>query len=62
MTIAVSNHPLVAHKISLLRDKTTKSKQFREVMHEIGLLMGVWATNDLDLEKTKMVPSLHSYK
>ena len=42
-----SNHPLVAHKISRLRDKTTKPKKFRELVREISALLAYEATADL---------------
>lgn len=48
--ITVLNHPLIMHKISLLRDKNTSSKQFRELIEEIGMLMGFEALRDLPVE------------
>jgi uracil phosphoribosyltransferase len=42
-----SNHPLVAHKLSLLRAKTTEPKKFRELIREIAGLMAYEATADL---------------
>jgi uracil phosphoribosyltransferase len=48
--VHASSHPLVAHKISILRNKNTKPKQVREVMHEIGLLLAYEATSDLPLK------------
>ena len=42
-----SSHPLVAHKLSLLRDKHTDSKNFRELVREISTLMVYEATMDL---------------
>jgi uracil phosphoribosyltransferase len=43
----VSGHPLVAHKIALLRDKTTAPKQFRELVRELSWLLGYEAMADL---------------
>ena len=43
----ISNHPLVAHKLSLLRDKNTKPKEFRELTREIATLLTYEATQDL---------------
>ncbi len=43
------NHPLIMHKISMLRDKDTSVKDFRELVYEIALLMGYEATRDLDM-------------
>lgn len=42
-----SNHPLVAHKLSLLRDKKTEPKKFRELVREISALLTYEATQDL---------------
>lgn len=44
-----SIHPLVAHKLSLLRDKNTEPKKFRELIREIAALLAYEATNDLIL-------------
>jgi uracil phosphoribosyltransferase len=42
-----SSHPLVAHKLSLLRDQKTEPKKFRELVREIAALMAYEATQDL---------------
>jgi uracil phosphoribosyltransferase len=42
-----SSHPLVAHKVTLLRDKTTKPERFRALVREIAALMTYEATADL---------------
>jgi len=47
-TIYESSHPLVAHKLTRLRDKTTKSKKFRELIREISALLAYEATADLE--------------
>ncbi len=44
-----SRHPLVAHKLTKLRDKTTKPKKFRELVREIAALLTYEATADLAL-------------
>ncbi len=44
-----SQHPLVAHKLSRLRDKETKSKKFRELIREISALLAYEATADLTI-------------
>ncbi len=46
----VINHPMVQHKLSIMRDKNTGSKDFRELLKEIGLLMGYEVTRDFPLE------------
>lgn len=50
----VMDHPLVAHKISMMRDVNTSVKDFRELVNEIALLMGYEATKDLVLTKKKV--------
>lgn len=47
----ICDHPLVQHKISLLRDVNTGSKEFRELVNEISMLMCYEATRDLPLKK-----------
>jgi uracil phosphoribosyltransferase len=42
-----SRHPLVAHKLSRLRDKSTEPKKFRELVREIAALLAYEATADL---------------
>lgn len=49
-----SIHPLVAHKLSLLRDKSTEPKKFRELIREIAALLAYEATNDLILYQTNI--------
>lgn len=44
-----SQHPLVAHKLRLLRDKNTEPKKFRELVREISALLAYEATADLGL-------------
>ena len=53
-TVHVIDHPLVAHKMSILRDKHTSVKDFRELVSEIGMLITYEATRDLPLT-TKVV-------
>ena len=48
--VVVVNHPLIAHKLSLLRDQTTPSVQFRQLMREISLLLGYEVLRDLPVE------------
>ncbi len=45
--VQISTHPLVAHKLSLLRDQNTDSKNFRELLREISTLLTYEATADL---------------
>lgn len=48
-TIHASNHPLVAHKLTRLRDKTTEPKKFRELVREVSALLAYEATADLEI-------------
>ncbi len=50
----ISSHPLVAHKLTLLRDRETEPKKFRELVRELGSLLTYEATADLKLSP-KMV-------
>ena len=46
----VINHPMIQHKLTIMRNKETGSKDFRELLKEIALLMGYELTRDLPLE------------
>lgn len=48
--VVVIDHPMVQHKLSILRDRDTSSKQFRELVRELALFEGYEATRDLPLE------------
>ncbi len=47
--VHIMDHPLVAHKLTILRDKDTTFKDFRELVAEIGMLITYEATRDLPL-------------
>lgn len=47
--VFISEHPLVKHKLTLLRDRNTDSKRFRELVREITILLCYEATRDLGL-------------
>ena len=47
-------HPLIQHKISILRDKNTSLKEFRELAEEISMLMGYEVTRDLPLKEVEV--------
>ena len=47
--VFVMDHPLVQHKLSLIRDKNTGSKEFREVVEELAMLIAYEVTRDLPL-------------
>lgn len=50
----IMDHPLVQHKITLLRDENTGSKEFRELISEIAMLMCYEATRNLPLEEVEV--------
>ena len=47
--IMIMDHPLIQHKLSIIRESTTSSKDFREIIGEIAMLMTYEATRDLPL-------------
>ncbi len=50
----VINHPMIQHKLTIMRDKKTGSKDFRELLNEISLLMGYEVTRDIALEDVEI--------
>ncbi|MDR2559583.1 MAG: uracil phosphoribosyltransferase [Oscillospiraceae bacterium] len=52
--LKILDHPLLQHKISLLRDKNTIMKEFRELVSEISMLMTYEATRDLPLKEVQV--------
>mgnify|MGYP004606888863 CR=1 FL=1 len=52
--VYVMDHPLIQHKLSLMRDKTTGVKEFREAVSEIATLMCYEATRDLPLKEIEI--------
>ena len=53
-TFHVLNHPLITHKLTLMREKETGSKDFRELLNEITMLMGYELTRDFPLEDVEI--------
>ena len=53
-TLHVLNHPLIQHKLSILRDKETSVKEFRELVSEIAGLMCFEATRDMPTEEVEI--------
>jgi len=52
--VYVMEHPLVQHKVAMLRDKNTTTKDFRNLAEEIALLMAYEVTRDLPLEEVEV--------
>jgi uracil phosphoribosyltransferase len=50
MKLTVVDHPLVQHKLAIIRDKNTGNKEFRELMEEVTMLMAYEAMRDLELD------------
>lgn len=50
----VINHPMIQHKLSIMRDKETGSKDFRQLLKEISLLMGYEVTRDIPLDEVNI--------
>ncbi len=49
--VVVFDHPLIQHKLSIMRDKNTGAKEFRELLSEIAMLMVYEVTRDLETEE-----------
>ena len=60
--LTVITHPLVQHKLSILRDKGTSKKTFRALVDEISMLMGYEVTKDLKLEDVEIETPLERMK
>ncbi|MBQ3223258.1 MAG: uracil phosphoribosyltransferase [Clostridia bacterium] len=52
--VHVLNHPLIQHKLTIMRKKETGSKDFRQLLDEIAMLMGYEVTRDLPLEDVEI--------
>ena len=52
--VFVFDHPLIQHKVSLLRDKNTDTKEFRELVSEIAMLMTYEVTRDMPLKEVEL--------
>ncbi|MCR5351545.1 MAG: uracil phosphoribosyltransferase [Bacteroidales bacterium] len=50
----VIDHPMIQHKLTIMRDKETGSKDFRQLLEEISLLMGYEITRDIPLEDVEI--------
>ena len=56
------NHPLIEHKLSILRDKNTGTKEFRELANEIGTFLCYKAMEDAELEDTQIETPICNFK
>ena len=58
----VMDHPLIQHKLSHMRDKNTGSKEFRELLNEISMLMAYEVTRDLPLVEVEVETPISTCK
>lgn len=58
--VVIFDHPLIQHKISILRDKRTGTNEFRSLVEEIAMLMGYEALRDLPLEDQEVETPLET--
>ncbi len=52
--VFVLDHPLIQHKLALIRDENTGSKEFRELVEEVAVLMAYEATRNMPLEESEV--------
>lgn len=52
--VMVFDHPLIQHKVSIMRDKNTPSKEFRDLAREVAMLMAYEVTRDLPTEEIEI--------
>ncbi|MFN3827713.1 MAG: uracil phosphoribosyltransferase [Micavibrio sp.] len=60
--VHVINHPLIRHKLTFLRDKRTTTKDFRELIREISMLMGYEVMRDLSTQSVEIETPLEAMK
>src|SRR5215813_2661285 len=60
--LTVLDHPLIRHKLSLLRDRHTSTKDFKQLVNEIAMLMAYEVTKDLPLEPVDIETPLEKMK
>ncbi|SDL17238.1 uracil phosphoribosyltransferase [Halarsenatibacter silvermanii] len=60
--VFIFDHPLMKHKLTLLRDKDTGPKEFRELTNELAMLMAYEVTRDIPLEEVEIETPLTSTK
>lgn len=60
--VTVLDHPLIKHKLTFIRDKNTGSKEFRELVKEVSMLMAYEVTRDLTLEEIEIETPITNMK
>ncbi len=56
--VHISNHPLIRHKVTMMRDSQTEPKKFRELIREVAILMAYEATADMELKPVPVTTPL----
>lgn len=60
--VHVTSHPLIQHKLTIIRDKETGTKAFRELVDEVATLMAYEITRDMELEETEVETPIQKTK
>ena len=60
--LIVMDHPLIKHKLTYIRDKNTGTKEFKELVSEVAMLMGYEVTRDMELEEIEIDTPLTKMK
>ena len=60
--VTIMNHPLIKHKISMLRNENTGTNEFRTLVEEIAMLMGYEALRDLPTEDVEIKTPIETCK
>lgn len=60
MSVSYMTHPLIRHKITLLRKEDTSTNEFRKLVEEIAMLMGYEALSDLETQESQLKLRLRS--
>lgn len=62
MAVILTDHPLIQHKLTIMRNKDTSSKDFRQLLTEISMLMGYEVSRDFKLEDVEIETPLEKMK
>lgn len=62
MSVSYMTHPLIRHKITLLRKESTSTNEFRKLVEEIAMLMGYEALSDLETQEISIKTPLEESK
>jgi uracil phosphoribosyltransferase len=62
MSVSYMTHPLIRHKITLLRKESTSTNEFRKLVEEIAMLMGYEALSDLETQEINIKTPLEESK